>query len=151
MFESHLYNFAPTRTALFKLAFLGCLCFQENSQNQIPTSQKSSTEPNYRNIFSLTFTLLFSAVKNNEWKILETSAYNKGKPRRIGHKWQWWTSSRVSVKPRPVSFPFHIPLSDANPYQHRLQVLRLAEKPFSLTKRPKAWCLQVLPFHFGTN
>lgn len=67
---------------------LGVCAFKKKSQNQKPTSQElgSSTEPNYRNIFPLTLTILFSTVKNNKWKILETYVYNKGKPRRIGHK-----------------------------------------------------------------
>lgn len=146
MFESHLHDFASTKPALFKLAFFGCLCLQEKKQNQKPTSQDpgSSTEPNYRNIFSLTLTVLFSTVKNNKWKILETYVYNKGRPRRIGHKWQCWTSSRVSVMPRPVSFPPHISLPDTNTYQHRLQLWGLAGKPFYLTTGPKAW----LCYHF---
>lgn len=62
--------------------------------------------------------------------------------------------SRVSVKPSPNSFPFHIPLADTNPYQHRLQVSRLSEKPSCLTKGPADWwfaSIKWLSFHFRTN
>lgn len=57
MFKKHLYNFAPTRTALFKLAFLGCLCFQEKkkkpkSETHLP---KPSTEPKLQKYFFLNF------------------------------------------------------------------------------------------------
>lgn len=123
MFKKHLYNFAPTRTALFKLAFLGCLCFQEKSQNQKPTSQNLVQNLNYRNIFSLTFTLLLTPEEQqmqNTWNICVQWRQTQKNKCHKGHKWQHWTSSRVPVKLKTVSFPFHIPLSDTNPYQHRL-------------------------------
>lgn len=65
---------------------------------------KSGTEPNYRNTLSFIFSLLFSTVKSNKWKIPEKPTKANTEEQAINDNTEG-VQSFSKAKPRLFSFP----------------------------------------------